>query len=325
MDDIQTYEKLLKEQKTPKGFFLSEVSVKGYVQKINKLVKQGYDSIWLDPELLLERLNKDYDKLISRKANLMAIIKYMKTTKTGNPVLLKKLNDYYMTMSNDYVSQKDKNNKTETENDNWIEYQELLKYKNRIKNDTQFLALFKIYTEIPPVRNDVYNIKFKNYNQETENYFDKENNVIVINEYKESKSYGKVVLDLNKTLVNNLKSLCKNSTDDYVFHNTSGNPFVDSKAFSVYFTSKFKSLTGKNIGTTMLRKIYISYFNEQNPTLEERKRVAHIMGHSVNTGLTYDRKSEDKKSEDKKSEDKKSEYKKSEDRKSENKNSEDKK
>ncbi len=290
MADIQTYEKLLKEQKTPKGFLLSEVSIKGYLQKINNLINQGYGDIWLDPDLLLAKLNKDYDKLISRKANLMAIIKYMKTINIGDQNLLKKLNDYYMNMSNEYVLQKDKNEKTKQENSNWIQYEELLKYKNKIKNDLQFLALFKIYTEIPPVRNDVYNIKFKNYNQETENYFDKENSIIVINEYKESKVYGKVVLDLNKTLVNNLKMLSKKSPDDYVFHNKSGIPFSDSKTFSVYFTSKFNKLCGKNIGTTMLRKIYISWFNEQNPTLEERKRVAHIMGHSVNTGLTYDRK-----------------------------------
>jgi integrase len=285
----QDYKSKLQQQETRKGLPLSEASIKSYTQKLDFLVSKGYDKIWGNPTVLIQKLEKDYPKVISRKGALMGLIKYFKTM--GNIVseeTLLELNEEYMKMSEEYVEKNDKNEKNDKEQNEWIEWEDLLKYKSKIKNDHQFLAIFKFYTENPPMRNDVYNLKHKNYDEAKDNFIDLKTGEVTINEYKESKSYGPIKITLSKGLLANIKRLPK--TKEYVFHNASGNPFSNSRNFTEYMTDKFESLTGKKIGTTMLRKIFSSWFNKQNPTLEERKRVAYIMGHAVQTGLTYDRK-----------------------------------
>ena len=52
---------------------------------------------------------------------------------------------------------------------------------------------------------------------------------------------------------------------------------------SSMFTSFIHSIFDKNISTDMLRKIYISHRVKEGITMEERKRIADIMGHSVLT------------------------------------------
>ena len=296
LPQVEEYEKCLRSQKTQNGHCLSECSIKNYKQKINCLLLDGCEILFDDPKKLIKKLESKYPSIISRKSALMAIIKYLKTMKLSNEDILSPLGEEYIKLSNEYTLNHDKNQKSQREEDNWMDYEDVLKLRTKIRRDPQFLALFKIYTEFPPVRNDVFNLKYQNYNKNTDNYFDKKNGEIVINDYKETKVHGAVKLELEKTLLNNLKILSRKSNDDYVFHNLQGDLFTD-KVFSTYFKRKFKAISGKNIGTAMLRKIFMAHFSKTNPTLEERKRVASIMGHTVTTGLAYDRKDTGKKTE----------------------------
>lgn len=290
LPQVDEYEKCLRSQKTKQGHCLSECSIKNYKQKINCLLMDGFELILDDPKALIKKLEDKYASVNSRKSALMAIIKYIKTVNPSSENILSELGKEYMKLSNEYTAIYDKNKRTMCEEDNWMDYKDVLKLKSKIKKDPQFLVLFKIYTEFPPVRNDVYNLKYQNYDKNTENYFDIKNKEIVINEYKEDKVHGAVKLELGKTLFNNMKKLTNDSGDDYVFHNLQSNPFADSKVFSTYFKRKFKAISGKNIGTAMLRKIFMTHFSETNPTLEERKKVASIMGHTITTGLGYNKK-----------------------------------
>tara|TARA_R110002153_G_scaffold255422_1_gene414079 strand:- start:429 stop:1382 length:954 start_codon:yes stop_codon:yes gene_type:complete len=146
----------------------------------------------------------------------------------------------------------------------------------------------------PPMRNN-YNMKIiKNFKyiklspeqQNEENYLvitGKNKKMFIFNEYKTSGIYGKKEIPVSSTLNKVLNVWLHYNNSDSLLLNSKREPLSDN-GLTKLITATFAP-TGKILGATMLRHIFIS---EMFPAdLEKRKSLANLMGHSVSVQLEY--------------------------------------
>tara|TARA_R110002167_G_scaffold12566_1_gene53468 strand:- start:145 stop:1131 length:987 start_codon:yes stop_codon:yes gene_type:complete len=157
----------------------------------------------------------------------------------------------------------------------------------------QVYLLFSIYSRLP-LRNDVsemtittkrlYN-KLSDKDKEENNYLVVEKNKMffVLNQFKTSKKYKELDIDIPKDLEKIFRFYIKInglSNGDVLFSSTTGTP-LSRNALSQLFIKTSKKYLGKSISTTMLRKIVLS--SKFSDVKEEQKEMAKITGHSVET------------------------------------------
>ena len=126
------------------------------------------------------------------------------------------------------------------------------------------------------------------------------NNVIYLNQFKTDKQFAKRgLLPLKFTPSRKLKSLLtkfiyirslqKEIDHDYLIVNRSWRPF-ERNTFYKYLSGITYKYAGKRLGSSMLRKIYITEFLAKNPSLQERKKFLYGMQQlQLETQMSYGR------------------------------------
>jgi len=173
--------------------------------------------------------------------------------------------------------------------------------KQIIEYMKQLLLMF-LYTHQAPRRNNDYRqmrfLKLKEY-EKLEDYDDnyliydlkKENFTFSFYHYKTSSIYGNQKIKVNDDN-ENLKYLLKTyikyklkyTDNDILFSNNQNNMYSSSK-FTEFFKLAFKD-SGKNLTSTMLRKIYISdnfSIGMVKMFYKSAKKTSEAMGHSLKT------------------------------------------
>lgn len=226
------------------------------------------------------------------------------------PKLKKLYNNYHTKMMeiNDKIKQIPTSEKSETQKNNWIEwedvkkkYDELLdnvkKLPKKLKNESQYNVLLNfvvlsLYTLIQPRRNVDYQkmnaIKGINITDKNHNYYNVDENTFEFNIYKTSKKDGQLIEEVPEDL--------KEVITLYLKHH----PLVKGKKYDVPFLvyyngtplDKINSITyilnkifGRKIGSSMLRHIFLS--GKYGTVLEEMKEDAKMMGHNMMTQKDY--------------------------------------
>jgi len=208
----------------------------------------------------------------------------------------------------EYIDEKKKNVKNEKEEKNWIEWHEvvltLIKLKEtyeKTKKPYDFkkwmvLALY-CYDSNPPRRLEYcYTkiIKEKTFNDYNETLIKNNVYLVVPEEDNMYWSFGTNKCKTKKYKINQIIPLGDNLNDVLVkyAHDHIGEALLPNRKnkkigiSSGSLTTLLKSLFNKNISATMLRKIYLSYKTKNNITMEEREKIADLMGHSVNYQMT---------------------------------------
>jgi integrase len=110
--------------------------------------------------------------------------------------------------------------------------------------------------------------------------------MFIYNNYKAGalRTYG---TQYNNNLPNDLKSIL----GDYIIENSlkSGDflfPHRDTNSFSKSIVNIFKEVADKNLGVNLLRHSYISWFYPKAIGTNEKKRIATMMGTSMNMAQT---------------------------------------
>ncbi len=298
---------------------ISDSSLKAYTTSLNKLHKllnnkgdiKNLD--FLDNfDNVMKVLNENY-KDTTKKNYLVAIINLIKNVKG------KELNEKYnaeMTKLNDIVQKNyDKNNKTENQKKNWIEYEEVLKLVKKYKKDTerlftkpiedltnkqkdliqQYLVLY-LYSGIPfpPLRNDFSNMKIVNKDfkrEEDKNYFvvqSRDFPFFELNEYKTSKKGGKKIIPVkDKELRRIIHKWVKISKKDILLINPQSGTAMTENGITKYLQKIFMNNLDKSISSSLLRSIYISHkYDNKKMTIEDKKELAEDMLHSKNMSET---------------------------------------
>jgi len=163
-----------------------------------------------------------------------------------------------------------------------------LEYPN-IKGDDRLI--YRLYISpglgyIP--RNDFSNMKIVNKlddaDDDTSNYYVRENNSFIFNEYKTSNRYGKIT-----TIVPEIdKYISKDK--NYMFEN--GNIMVDANTIGKKITSAFNRLSGgKHITLTTIRRAFATKI--KNMPLSEKIALTNKAGHSLEMSMGYSHNLED--------------------------------
>lgn len=288
-----------------------ESTIKAYVAVLTKMKKdfKSDDFKFLeDYEKVMEYLNKS--KLTTIKNKLTAIIVFMKAKKKDTDKYQKKLEE----LSKKYMEHLKDQTKTDTQEKNWVEYDELKKLSdtllqdikplkkkeklNKKEYDTLQQAVILATYLVFPIRNDYADmmvIKKKDLKKVSENknylVLDKNKKYFHINNYKTSKSLGSKILEVPKHLNKILNVWLNHNTSGYFLTQTDMETPMNPNNITKYLNKIFKKHLGKNISSSMIRHISISKDLQDKKTIreqeEEKKQAEDKYMHSQSMNHLY--------------------------------------
>tara|TARA_R100000654_G_scaffold75180_1_gene111839 strand:- start:4330 stop:5409 length:1080 start_codon:yes stop_codon:yes gene_type:complete len=297
---------------------LKENTIKQYLIHLGKLQKifEADDFNFLNkPEDIKEKLKDNH--YTSQRNTYNAIIVLLNALDKDDKlkpliekysVIRDELNDKYsQEQSTGIISDKQKNNFVDISEvnkmietmANEIKALNLKKKKDNLSSKEkallQVFIIFNIYTRLP-LRNDVagmeaiskraYN-KLKEDEKKSKNYLvvEKSNMFFVLNKYKTAKKYEELKIDIPADLKKLLRYYLKVNGMGVLFKSSTGKALTRN-ALSQLLIKTTKKYMGKSIGSTMLRKIYLS--SKYGDMKEELEKDNAIMGHSKEVALdTY--------------------------------------
>lgn len=148
--------------------------------------------------------------------------------------------------------------------------------------------LLNLYFLVPPVRNDYVDtlvVDVLPKKMETGfNYISFKDRKLYLYRYKTSKKYGLIMIELPEKIIELIHLLFfyrdkifGNSLDtNILFLNREHKPATKANLIQCLY-----KIFGRNVSVTILRKSYVSEKYPVISSLEERKKDANIMGHSV--------------------------------------------
>jgi hypothetical protein len=278
------------------------------IRRIEKITKMKFDE-WDDKtfnnfEAITDLLIEEYS-LNTVILSILAIIRFLEY-KNGNNKTIQEykdiLNELIQEKRKDEISQK----QTIDEAQNWISYPELKKkvedmapeYLNHKKAFSKMrnFVILALFTLQPPTRIGNYlEMKIKEVNKRDINSLNKKYNYItkqndkykmIFNNYKTSKYIGKVEHIIENEILNQLLDKYINEylkrenrlfKNDTLFINVDGKPMSQSN-FTQAQESVTTDLLGKKLSTNDFRHIFLSWFLSTNPTIQEKEKIAFIIG-----------------------------------------------
>lgn len=286
-----------------------EVTLKTYIQNLSKLKRS------IDGEPIKDNLNflykeDDVNKFLNeyadntRKNYLNAIIVALQAVDGKKDVIEKFIKE------RDDVSKKYREGKTigemnEKEKKNIISLEEWDKIIEKLNQQIKanklkkakdldlgdytlllrhlILTLYRKY----PLRNDFHNMKVVT-RREAKKELPKEFNYLIIynkgmkfvlSDYKTAKTYDDIELNVDKETQKIIRAFLKKSPNPtYLLADFAGKPF-SSNRLTKFIQRAFTDLLGKKVGSSMLRKSYLS--GKYGKILKEMKKDANMMGHSL--------------------------------------------
>lgn len=249
----------------------------------------------------------------TQKTNLAAIVSVLSTQL--DKTIYKGLHKFYLEKMMEKIREtpESNNEKTQKQKDNWIDWEDILKISKNQYEAVKELSTKKtlipdeydkllqslilgLYVYIPPRRNhDYLNMSIvKKYNKDMSdetNYLDLSYDEFIFNKYKTSKKYGKQSIIIPN---NELKKILEIYMKHHALYKQSKGkqpvPFLitqEGKPITAInsITRILNKIFGKNIGSSMLRHIFLS--DKYGKTLEEQKEDSSAMGHSLNQQRDY--------------------------------------
>lgn len=276
---------------------LSEGSIKTYSSILRNLHKKVFENQEIE--------KSDFDECQRILEHLKDIPANKRKTILSALVVLTDKDEYRNVMNgdvSDYNEEIQKQEKSETQRENWIESDEIREVFNRLENDAKIL--FKKSNKsnadiqqiqnyvivsllggifIPPRRSlDYCAMKIKNINKDEDNYINK--NKFIFNRYKTAKTYGQQELEIPQQLKNILNRWIAINDGEYLLRDKNGNQMTSTK-LNQYMNRIFG---GKKIATNMMRHSYLT--DKYKATSEENKKLEkdmEAMGSSENMALNY--------------------------------------
>ena len=278
---------------------ISENSLNVYLSNIRKVFKEVFkNDIDIKHLNQFAKVKKHLETLTpaTRKNVMTALMVLLKAfdTKKGT---LNKYQKYFEGLITNFENNYDNQTKSEKENKNWITQEQLNKKIKELENQISKYNMSKLtqsqednvqkhlvlilYTKIPPMRNDYAQMKvYHDKEVEGENYINLKKKVIVLNNYKTSKTYGKKEIDIPSKVVKFVSRWVDITGNEYLLINIRNRNPMTNNGLTKYLNKIFKP---KKVSTTLLRKLYLS---EKYPVIHNRKDMkkdAYVMGHSLET------------------------------------------
>ena len=316
---------------------LSENSYNTYKYNLKGIKK----CMGLNPEELesVSFLN-DYDKVISciedltnslpsLKSKMTAIVVALKSQEKFDDKLVKKYMEYMDKIAKKYNDWTQKNVKSEKQQKNWLEYEQVIEVVNNLKTEYEkikkkvkkegiddiYASEFKLlqgYIMLRvqlqyPIRNDITGkvlspSQYKDIPEKERlknNYLvihNKDKKVLHINNYKTAKRLGPKEYIIPKNINRLLNQWLKMNKSGWLFVKPEKRDLpLNENDITRIFKQLFKIYyPDKNISTGMLRHILISYDKKNDPTIQEQrekeKKIENKYLHSKQLNDEYNKK-----------------------------------
>lgn len=288
---------------------LADSTATQYIQMLRKLnadVPFNNFTFLKSKELLVERIG-EYNESTQKTyySVIVSVLSFVKDKSSYKSTY----NYYYEKMMGKMKehNEKDSSEKSDTQKKNWLSWSEIRSKFDALKKQVDEFKTSKLisnsnydtllscvilglYVCIPPRRNqdyqDLYVVKkLTEKNEKDKNYYDVSKQQFVFHKYKTAKTYGTQVIELSDSpeLIEVLKTYLKfhpSKKGEYrflVFHD--GTPLTAVNAITRILNRVF----GKNIGSSMLRHIYLS----DKYDISAMKKDSEAMGHSVSQQKEY--------------------------------------
>ena len=217
----------------------------------------------------------------------------------------------------DYKKFIDSQQKTKKQEENWLDWPEVIKVLNKLNKEItdkgirkkdnpnkkekdllQQHLILSLYTLQAPVRSSPYAdtkvITQKAYKKLGEKQEEAHNwlvvgsrqKMFVINQYKTSKAYGKRTIKVSNKLNRILNAWLRIHKDEYLLTKQNGTKMT-SNNITKSLNKIFKRYGKGNISSSMLRHIFLSYEMKDDSARLKKQKLAEDMGHSVSTQEDY--------------------------------------
>lgn len=291
--------------------------MKSTIEKLtDKFVKKGLSETTIKSYIgNLKRLNKDKPvkslAFLKNKDEIMDLLhKYKDNTKrnfliticavlNGEKLYKKSYDGYYdmlMDKNKTLKSEEAKNEKNDKQKENWIEWEDVVSKYDELYNKAMSIKTIKtstdynsfidaiilgLYTDIPPRRNEYQNLVIEG---------DKGNRILldekkmILDNFKTAKKEGSKSIDLPDKLVSLISSFVKKRGIEKgtpLFLDENGKP----PSHSNYITRRLNGIFKKNVGSSMLRHIYLS--SKYGKVQDSMKDDADLMSHSTTQQKDY--------------------------------------
>lgn len=174
--------------------------------------------------------------------------------------------------------------------------QDLVNKYNDVCIDIMSKLLLAMYTIIPPVRADYYSTQIIKEGEipETDNYIilKRDSAELVIRKYKTSRKHGEI---RHPILPQELYTVILKSLEQYprkYLFEKNGKPYTPN-GFCKWTSATLEKLFSVELTLTMIRHIYISSLDLAKMTVEEKKKIGKLMGHTIGIQAEYEWKDSD--------------------------------
>lgn len=293
----------------------SDITLKTYISNLQNLHKIINNKKDIDSLEFLEDMDKVLDALKEKSMqtikNYLVPVVISLSSEDKYKTLIEKYNMKIKELQDKILDIYDKNEKSEKQEANWINHEEVLKLLRKLKKETkelfekpmdklnnkekdliqQYLIIY-LYSgkSLPVLRNDYAEMKVVDEDEkmsDNKNYLvikKKGNPYFKLNAFKTSKYKGEQEIPIKdielKKLIN---KWLKIQGTDYLLINTKDYTPMTANGITKYLNKIFQKHYKKNVSSSLLRSIYITKQYE-NPklTISEKKKLAEEMLHSKN-------------------------------------------
>lgn len=253
------------------------------------------------------------ENLNTKKNRLIAVVVSLQATK-ANPKLIEKYTREMIDLANQSNEQYKKQEKTDKQKENWVEYQDLVRLANemlgRLKkhsiltkeeltraeyNLLQEVVILRFYLSFP-LRNDLADVKVidsKEKDDKTNNFLllDGDNISLLLNDYKTAKTFGSQEYKIDKKFSKIIRIFLKHNTSGFFITKGNRTEAITPNGITKLLNRLFKRELDKTISTSMIRHITATYDRVNDKTLAElealKKKVQRRYLHSDDTNQLY--------------------------------------
>lgn len=269
--------------------FIQNIKRLEFILKMN--VSEWDSQTFNNYNLILDELISDYS-INSIISTISTILFFLKDIKASEKIINK-----YDDILNDLVDERTKaqykQEASTKEINNWIDYDKMkeivekdsidfLKRKKAFTVYRNFLIMSLYLLQIPVRIQNYLTMKSRDYNKDEDNYLYKDDSKykMIFNKYKTSKYIGKIEIEIENEILNKLIDrwfLKYNPDNQFLFINKNGKEMTQNN-FSSAIKSMSNRLFNKDITVNDIRHIFITNYLSSNKSIEEKIRVAAIMG-----------------------------------------------
>lgn len=274
---------------------LTQSSIDSYKAKLKKL-NDGKPiknlNFLINMESIQDKI-KDFKPNTQRNyiISIASILKCFLNNNKNNKKMMKIYESYSKLLDDYNVKLKDQTIKTDTEEKNWLDKDELdktyeeLKANHKTNKQTfqNYLLLSLYYLQAPRRNKDYQALRIANkYNDNLDNqfnYLDMKGKRFIFNNYKTAKKYNKQEVNINEELYQILIAYIKAfklKDGDFLLNDLKTNePYKNTNSITLLLNRIFK----RRIGASMLRKSYLTH--KYGDQVNELKQDAENMGTST--------------------------------------------